>query len=203
MPRPPGSLRCAAALDYLPDEYGEIKSYPAMVAAVVRWDAKTGGAAQVAVHRTYLHSPHGGVYKKAPVPRPKLVLGGFRGGFIPLARGASGKRFSDAPPGDHVLISEGVEDGLSAAVCLPDCRVIAGVAANNFINIELPRAMAKVTVLRQNKDAPGSEAHVAIERALDRFDAEGRAVCEYWPPEGFDDINDYLQARTAAAAGAA
>jgi hypothetical protein len=63
----------------------------------------------VAVHRTWLMPDGSG---KAPLRDPKMTLGRYAGGAIRLWRGASGKALKDAPTGDSIVITEGIEEAL-------------------------------------------------------------------------------------------
>src|SRR5579864_6331573 len=97
-----------------------------------------------------------------------MVLGGYAGGAIRLWRGASGKPLREAPAGETIDLTEGIEDGLSVAVAAPECRVLAAISLSNMANLAapgaLPPAIAAVRLWQQNdtnKDAVG-----AFDRAL-------------------------------------
>jgi hypothetical protein len=80
--------------------------WPALVAAIV------DPAGQMkAVHRTWLAPDGSG---KAPLRDSKMTLGRYAGGMIRLWRGTSGKPLREAPPGETIVISEGIEDALRA-----------------------------------------------------------------------------------------
>ena len=85
-----------------------------MVAAI------SDDTSHLSTHCTFLEVGARGVVK-IPVDRKdqRRCYGGFRGGTIKLARGVSGKAWRDAPPGDVVLLGEGIEDVLTAAIRLP------------------------------------------------------------------------------------
>jgi hypothetical protein len=186
--RPPGALRYVASLDYPPSlNDGLVTSWPAMVAAITN-----GRGEHIATHRTFLHSPMGGVVKKAPVKDAKLTLGSYRGGYIPLSRGASGKSLKDAPAGDKVIICEGIEDGLSLALSLPEYRVLAAISVSNFMNIDLPKNISEVVIAADN-DGEDTPAGRALQSAIDRFIDQGRDVFEARSPIG-KDFNDALTA---------
>jgi phage/plasmid primase-like uncharacterized protein len=165
------------------------RHWPALVAAIVDADGR-----MVAVHRTWL-TPEGG---KAPLRDPKMTLGRYAGGCIRLWRGASGKPLKDAPAGDMLVISEGIEDALSVAVAAPEYRVIAAVSLGNMANITLPTAIGTIIIAAQN-DAPGSSAARALDRVIAKFLAEGRRVKIARPPPDIKDLNDLLQASRGAA----
>jgi hypothetical protein len=179
----PNALRFAPHLKHPNGSF-----YPAMMAAIT-----TGAGEFTAVHRTYLQQRAPGVFVKAPLgEQAKLVLGPYAGGFIPLNRGISNKSLKEAPQGDHVVLCEGIEDGLSVALACPELRVLACVSVGNFINLRLPQAITKVTIAGDN-DAPDSAAARSLQHAVDRFIDEGREVFVARSPQG-KDFNDLLQA---------
>lgn len=190
--RQPRALRFAARLKHPCGEF-----WPALVAGINR------GAQQVAIHRTWLRHDGNG---KAPVPpladgRPgdsKMTLGSYRGGMIPLWRGASGKKLKDAMPGEVLILSEGIEDGLSAALAMPEYRVAAAVSLANMAAIELPPQIATVIIAGQNDpwfDERAGREHGArrgLDRAIRHFQAQGKEVRIVRPPSG-KDLNDTLR----------
>ncbi len=182
LPRVPGALRyepqcwCAETQTKL----------PAMVAAI-----QNGAGKQIATHRTYLQRQHDGTWKKASLVEAKKTLAAFRGGFIALNRGESGRPLRDAPDGDHVYLAEGIETALSLAVELPEKRVLAGVSCGNFQNLELPEQIRDVTIAADN-DGENAQTLKALDNAITRFVREGRRVRVIRSPIG-KDFNDLLQ----------
>lgn len=159
---------------------------PAMVSQI-----QTLEEGHISTHRTYLQRFPDGSWKKAKLEEPKKTLSSFRGGFIALNRGASGKPIKEAPPGDLVIIAEGIETGLSIAVEMPEARVLAGVSVTNFQNLVLPPAITRVTIAADN-DGDNEKSAAAVDRAAQRFVDQGREVKIIYPPSG-NDFNDYLQ----------
>ncbi len=166
------------ALRYAPSlKHKNGQQYPAMVAAIMN-----GQGQQIAVHRTYLsvfttaacraHATKAQVGDGFDV---KMVLAGYAGGIIALARGASGKPLSQAPKGDKVILCEGIEDGLTLAMACPDWRVLATVSVGNMQNAPLPPTISHVVIAADN-DAEGSPAAVAMQKAAHKFMDEGRDV---------------------------
>lgn len=190
--RQPRALRFAPRLRHPCGEF-----WPALVAAVSR-DGR-----QVAVHRTWLRHDGSG---KAPVPPTpdgrtgdsKMTLGSCRGGLIPLWRGASGRPLRDAPPGDALILSEGIEDGLSCALAAPEYRVAGAISLANMGAIQLPPAIATVIIAGQNDpwfDDRAAREHGArrgLDRAIRNFQAQGKEVRISRPPCG-KDLNDTLR----------
>jgi hypothetical protein len=168
--------------------------WPAMVAAVQDRNGQI-----VAVHRTWLAS--GGI-GKAPIEEPKMTLGPKRGGYIALWRGASSKPLRAAEHGETVIISEGIEDGLSCAIACPDLRVLAAIDLGNMAALELPPQIATVIIATQNDPwwTEGQErwhgAAVGLDRAVQHFQAQGRQVRLARPAAG-KDLNDLLRGQAA------
>ena len=161
---------------------------PAMVAPIIHCETRK----QSAIHRTWLEpiSPFG--WGKARLETPKKVRGPYKGGFIPLTRGPSGKRWAQAPEGDRLLMAEGIENALSVAQLEPDFRVIAYVAANNLLELRLPAAFAGICLVA---DRDGENWSVTEDRdiALEQWRIEGREVFLWEPPAGTKDANDYVR----------
>ena len=171
-------------------------SAPGLVAAI-----NDGAGKFLAVHRTFLGPAPDGGWTKAPFQYAKKTYGDYRGGFIRLWRGTvtdpetgevtPAPPIAKAKPGSCVLISEGIEDGLTAACAAPENRVIAAVALANMANIVLPEAIETVVILQQN-DKPGSKAAKALDKAIDAYLRQGREVRLARPPEGAKDVNDMV-----------
>lgn len=187
--------RCPRALRYHAGLWNREsdRRWPAMVAAIT--DA---AGATIAVHRTWLQV-HGEVpgsnpemVTKAPLRDAKMTLGRYRGGAIRLWRGASMKPLREAPAGETVVLAEGIEDGLTAAIAAPEHRVMAAVSIANMGNIVLPPAVARVIILAQNdKDA---QAIRGLDRAVRHFLGQGKRVLLARPPEVVKDVNDLVRA---------
>ncbi len=160
---------------------------PAMLAAIT-----DGAGEHVGTHRTWLARDGRGVWRKAPLRDAKKTLGRYAGGFIPLWRGASGKPLREAPAGEAVAMAEGIETALSVALACPELRVIAAVALANMGSVVLPAAVSRVILCADN-DEENPKAAALLERAADRFAAEGRDVRIARPLVG-KDFNDTLRA---------
>lgn len=188
LPRLPGAFRFASNLDYPAALNDGIRtSWPAMVAAITNHEGR-----HIATHRTFLQDRGGGLVTKAPVRDAKLTLGSYRGGYISVSRGASGKSLKDAPQGDRLIIAEGPEDALTLSLSCPDHRVLAAISVNNIGNIILPRTITEITIAADN-DGEGSKANQTLQQAIDRFIDQGRDVYVTRSPVG-KDFNDMLQA---------
>jgi phage/plasmid primase-like uncharacterized protein len=177
------------ALRYHPGLWnGEARrEFAGLVAAVTNDAGET-----TAVHRTWLQQDAAGRWRKAPLNVPKASLGRVAGGTIRLWRGASGKPLAAAPPGEVVVIAEGIETALSVAISCSELRVMAAVSLGNMSRIDLPAAIATVIICGDN-DEPGSQAEAALNAAAARFAAQGRKVRIARSPVG-SDFNDCLTA---------
>lgn len=184
--RQPASLRFHPSLSN--QESG--RAWPAMVAAVVN-----GAGEMVSVHRTWLYRDRAGSWHKAPLRNPKMSLGQLAGGTVRLWRGASGKPLKQAPAGDVVLLTEGIEDGLSCALLCPELRVLSAVSLTNMTRVELPAAVKEV-IIAADKDGDNVAAARSLQAAVDHLLREGRAVRIARSPWG-KDFNDLLQADLA------
>lgn len=160
--RLPQTLRFAC-LRYPQDQ----RRRPALVAAVCSPDGDLTG-----IQRTFLTDDGA----KADVPEVKLSLGRVAGGAIQLG-----------PPVSSLVVTEGLEDGLTLAQALGrSVWVSAGTAM-------LPRMeLADVTravVIGADGDAPGE---AAANKAAHAFSAAGRKVRIMRPSNGFKDFNAEL-----------
>lgn len=184
LPRLPGALRYMRGLTNA--EAG--RRFPAIVAAVIG----PGGRFQT-IHRTWLERQSDGRVLKAPVAEPKKVYGPCKGGLIRLARGASGRPWKEAPIGDILGLSEGIENALSYALAVPEHRVAAALNVGNLLHVKLPPTI-DIIVIAADSDAPGSPAARTLQRAVDRFLAEHRDVRIARCPAGVKDLNELLLA---------
>lgn len=170
------------------------REWPAMVAPIIcPLQRKV-----FAVHHTFLE--HADRWRKAPIEPAKKVTATYKGGVIPLWRGGSGKELCHAPEGETLLMGEGIENSLAAALLLPlepAPRVFAGVVACNLPHIKLPPSFAEV-VLVMDRYAPGYE-NSAVEKAYDLAERNwveaGINVTRQLPPVGFKDFAEALAAQ--------
>lgn len=191
--RGPGALRYHPALQYgFPADGEPAVKAPAMVAMVTRLDGS-----HVATHRTWL-KPDGsgkagpdqlGYDDRGDPNDPKKVMGRSSGGHIPLWKGDFKGPLRDVPEGTDVYVSEGIEDGLTAACADPSIRVICMIAVGNLAPLELPPQMGRLIILKQN-DAPDSNAARTLRRAVASHRAAGRRVFFVEVPGHVKDLND-------------
>lgn len=167
---------------------------PCMVSAI--FDA---AGQQMGTHRIYLEQDAAGRWGKFRGGEAKKVLGTFWGGFVPIAKGSSGKSMRDMPAGEAVYVTEGIEDALVVRMIKPEARVVAAVSLSNIGAIVLPPA-ARELVIVADRDS-SSAAQEQLERVLAAQQARGLAVRLVMPPVGCKDMNDWLNALTAQRAG--
>ena len=162
------------------------RKWPALVAAVNDSRGKF-----VAVHRTWLTANSDLTVSKAPLEDAKMSLGRLGGGTIRLWKGSSGRPLAKALPGETVVISEGIEDGLTIALARPEMRVLCAVSLANMASVTLPDAVTGVVIAADN-DAPDSQAAAALERAVAAFHKAGKTVRIARAP-GVKDFNDLIR----------
>jgi hypothetical protein len=189
----PGSLRFHA--EVWNREQGV--KIPAMLSQMVTPDGR-----HVATHRTYLQFDKRKGWTKLDSPDAKMVLGACAGSFISLRKGASGKSLGGMPGGEPVHITEGIEDGLTAAMARPEIRIVAGYSLGNIGSIVWPETVGGL-VLLCDRDEAGSSAVDALERVIARQQARGMRVRYVMPPAGVKDFNEWLQRGAEAAGGRA
>jgi phage/plasmid primase-like uncharacterized protein len=146
-------------------------------------------------HFTYITQQYGG-WRKSPIVPAKITLGSLAGGVIPLS--------ANALTAEAVLLAEGIEDALTAALMHPQLGVLAAVSVGNLAAISFPPHVRLVVLVRQ-RDGTNGGVYRAREKAIRRWLAEGRCVEVLDPPPGVKDINEAWQrclARQSTVAGA-
>jgi DNA primase len=165
MPLPP-SLRFAS----LP--YGKRgRSYPCLVASVTSASDQVQG-----LQRIYL-SDDG---RKADLPAPKLSLGKITGGAVRIT-----------PPAGVLVLTEGVEDALSAVDLLGQAAW-ATVGTSNLGKVQFPPVVNTVAIGADN-DAAG---RAAAEKAQANYLARWLRVKVFFPDPPHKDLNAALLAET-------
>jgi hypothetical protein len=156
---PPLSLRFHPDLKHTPSG----KRWPAMVALVQR----ASDGEPLAIHRTWLRRDGAG---KAPIEKPKMMLGPAAGGVVFLAE-----------PAELVAIGEGIESSL-AGLQASGIATWAALSTSGLRNITLPSSTREVIVLADG-DQPGEDAALAFGRKWTR---QGVRVRIARPPAGRD-----------------
>ena len=130
-----------------------------------------------AVHRTFLAPDGSG---KAPVAKPKMVLGPAGGGAI---------RFG--LPASKLLVAEGIETTLSVMQALPRRTYWCGVSLWNMARLRLPDGVAEVTLLMDSDMKDPDTGRKALEAARIHYGNQGVKLRAAWAPPG-KDFNDVL-----------
>jgi putative DNA primase/helicase len=151
---------------------GEARAYlPAMVARVEHVERGFVGC-----HRTYLTA----IYQR----RDRASLGPIAGGAVRLA-----------PAAELLMISEGLETGLSAQqACNLPCW--AAISTSGLMALLLPPIVRTVVILADHDENGAGER--AARLAADRWLAEGRRVRIAMPPQPGTDFNDLMLGRAYA-----
>lgn len=185
---PPRALRYLAKADHV-DNQGEITEWPCMIAAMC-----AGTGAIVAVHRTFL-AVDGSA--KAPVMAAKKIWPhGWKGSVIRLAKGAgqlnpeqAAKKRIAAP----LVVTEGIEDGLSVALACPHLRVWAAGTLGNLAHVPVEHpCVSKVIVFADNDASP--QARALFDKGIEALRAK-RPVSVARAFQG-KDANDLLRGKT-------
>ena len=179
-------LRRCSALRFAPNEehHESGARWPCIVAAM----SGPGGSIH-AIHRTFLARDGSG---KAPIDPHRKIWPRFAGAAIHLWRGKSGKPASAAPArSDLLLLVEGVEDGLTAALAYPEARVWCAGSLGNLGNLVIPQCAERVVVCADN-DWGKPQAQALLEKGLQALYAQGVPVGVCFSNVG-KDLNDALQ----------
>lgn len=158
----------------------ERRRFPAMVAAIRSHDGSL-----LTVHRTYLEL-RDGVWRKAAIEKPKLVVGAFGPGFIRLG-----------PDADRMLGGEGIETTLSA-MQLWKRPGICFVNSGRMKSVEPPFACSDF-IYAADKGGKGRWGEKFALAGAQAF-GEGRRVVVRIPAIAADkgDFNDLLAERARA-----
>ncbi len=164
----------------------------------------------MAAHRTFLERDASGRWRKRgdvdpDIRESKYALGHYAGAAVNVWRGRSGKPLAEAPDDDIVVITEGLEDALSVAFAYQAAaprtpegaiqyagpRVLCAISIANLANVALPPKIRDVRLAIDN-DGDNPQAARQVERAVEAFDRQGRAVRLIRAPAGAKDLNAAL-----------
>jgi DNA primase len=142
--------------------------YPVLVALIT-----DVGNRPMGIQRTYLAADGRG---KADVPKAKLSLGRVTGGAIRLG-----------PDGTKVVVTEGLEDGLTLLAGL-ELPVWAAAGCGNLPTMRFPSEVREIVIGSDND--PSGQAEAA--KAAERHASAGLAVRIIRPAATYKDFNDEL-----------
>lgn len=170
-------------------------SFPVMVAGM-----QNSARQVVAVHRTFIAADGSGkaalgcdVAGREHKAR-KVWPGDLNGAVIRLWRGGSGMSEHEAERHgvlDTLVLTEGVEDGLSVALAQPSYRVWCAYSLGNLANVRLPACCERVIVCADN-DWGKPRAQRQFETAIAALAGQGRPVSVARSHIG-KDVNDCLR----------
>jgi len=154
------------------------RGYPAMVGVV-----RNLAGEPVALHRTYLEVDAEDPTRvtKAPVPKPRMMLGKVAGGAVRLA---------PITPDAALGLCEGIESGLAVMTACASLPVWATLSTAGLEQVQLPREARRIVILADH-DTSGAGMRAA-EAAARRLRDEGRQVVIALPPDQGSDFNDVL-----------
>jgi hypothetical protein len=153
------ALRYHPSVYYRAADDAPLEAWPALLAAVTDLDGCITG-----ILRTWLDRRRPA---KAPLADPRRALGHLLGNAVRFGRSA-----------DILAAGEGVETMLALKSVLPLLPMAAGLSANHLAALDLPAALRRLYVARDN-DAAGIKA---VERLRER--ADGLDVRELIPVHG-------------------
>lgn len=181
----PRALRLLPKAQHTDGRTGEITEWPCMIAAM------TDRAGEIiAVHRTFLAADGNG---KAPVPAAKKIWPhGWQGSVIRLSRGGKDTPEEAARKGvsGPLVVTEGIEDGLSIALACPDYRVWAAGTLGNFGHVPVDHPCVSNVIIFADNDA-SAEARKLFDKGVKAL-REKRSVTVARSPTG-KDANDLLR----------
>lgn len=159
------------------------RAFPALVGCV-----RNAAGETIGLHRTWLGVGSDGRVGKAPVDKPKKMLGNIGGGAVRLA-----------PPPDagQIAICEGIETGLAVMAACPGLTVWATLSTSGLQAIILPDSIRSVIILADNDDSGAGQRAATV--AQERLTTEGREVVIAMPPEKGEDFDDFLRRAGAEA----
>ena len=115
--------------------------------------------------------------------KPPKIFGSCKGGKTPLSTTGSAS----------LILVEGLEDGLTlhqtflAQKQIRDIWVMIGTS--NFMNVELPSHIRKITLALDNDEA----GHRVFEKAKERFSSMNLGISRITPDADYKDFNDQLR----------
>lgn len=161
--------------------------FPAIVSAI-----RSPKGEVTAVHCTFLDPQ---TARKAPVARPKLMLGDVQCGVIRVARGSSGLTAEEAAAAGvagPLVITEGLEDALSIALAVPEARVWAATSLGNLANVPVDHACVESVTIAADNDWAKPQAVEQLARAEEALAAHGKPVTVMRAHHG-KDFNDLIR----------
>lgn len=170
-PKEPGALRFSPQEDHISAD-GEVTVWPCLMAGM------SDPRGQIAcLHRTWLKPDGSG---KAPVDAPKKMWPSPTGCMIRISKGETGKSpelCAKQGLSGKLLVTEGIEDGLSIAQAMPELRVWAAGSVANFGHIpKLPCVSQLIVNADNDEHRQAVEAFENVRRKLVKRFGDVRVV---------------------------
>lgn len=144
------------------------------------------------LHYTFLRPDGAG---KAEVEKAKLIWPAAEGLVMRLTNGTGNHSPEEADALGHrtdLGLSEGMEDGLSGALGVPELRWWGGIALGNLRHVPVDRPCIGDIFVAEQNDWGKPQALAELSRAKQQLERGGRLVAGIRPPTG-KDINDTLR----------
>lgn len=192
LPAMPGAIRMHAALDHFDRDTGEVTTWPCMVTAMSGPDGEVRAA-----HRTWLKPDGRG---KAPVEKAKKMTGVARGCAMRLSKGLGGLSPEEAVRRGRtgpLIITEGIEDALTAAIAAPEARVWAAGSLSLLGELAWHGCASSVVLVADNDwQTPAAISAFEAVEAKWRAMAQGRPLKVVRAQVG-KDLNDWARGEAA------
>lgn len=168
----------------------KIKDGPRFPAVLSAMRAPTGQV--TAVHCTFL-DPLGP--RKLPVgaeENAKMMFGEAKGSMIRISHGPEGEPPETARVGHPLVLCEGVEDGLSLALALPDARVWAAGSLSAMASAPVWLPCVSLIVVAQDNDWHSKTAEKQFDQVIATLAAAGKPLTTISSHVG-KDFNDLIK----------
>jgi hypothetical protein len=190
----PGALRFFPALDYTTADGEVIEGLPCVAALMSGRDGKARG-----LHRTWLRPDGSG---KADLPEPrdnkprKIWPAGWEGSVIRISKGGTSYTPEEAVRRGlaplPLIIVEGWEDGVVAALAQPSSRVWAAGTLGNIGNVPIDHPCVSRATVCQDNDWDKPEAIAAFDKGMAALRRHNKPLAVARSRVG-KDINDRLK----------
>lgn len=163
-------------------------AYPAILTAM---RLPTGQFA--AVHQTYLDPS---APRKLPVDKgdeesAKIMFGEAKGAMIRISHGPEGEPPETAVTPQPLILCEGIEDGLTLALAVPEARVWAAGSLSNMANAPIWLPCVSYVVVARDNDWEKKQAVMQFEKVMSALSQHGKVLTEMSAHEG-KDFNDVI-----------
>lgn len=189
LPRLPRAIKFSAEERWT-DETGEVRHVgPALLSAMTLPDGAFGS-----LHRIWINPEAPG--QKADVSPPRKMWPSSEGAAIRLWRGSTRLSPADAAarPGhlEDVVVCEGVEDGLSIALMVPELRVDAAGSLPGLLSY-VPYPFTRRLIVAADNDWGKPQAKALLDRACQRLASEFKVELRIARSPIGKDFNDCLR----------